>query len=131
MRLVYTLELPVETPSNNTIKGMHFHAYKKLREDWKFMVAGALGDQPTQAALEQAHIEIDRHCSGALDWDNAYGGTKPLMDCLVQPSNRNPNGLGLIVDDNPACIPSAPVLRQFKTKRGQGRTVVRIYSLND
>jgi hypothetical protein len=29
--LIYELHLPAATPSNNAIKGMHFHAYRKLR----------------------------------------------------------------------------------------------------
>lgn len=131
MRLVYELELPHETPSNNTIKGMHFHAYKKLREDWRGYVLAALNQKTPGSPIELAHVEIDRHCVGKLDWDNAYGGTKPLMDCLVSQTTRNPNGLGLIADDNPDCIPNAPILRQVKAKRGEGKTVVRIYSLND
>lgn len=128
--LIYTLELPGETPSNNEIKGMHFHVYKKTRKGWQDKVLAALGGKLPDKPLENAYLEVDRHCAGGgLDWDNAYGGLKPLLDCLVAQSKRNPDGLGLITDDNPRAMPEPPYLRQLPAKRGQGRTVVRIYSL--
>lgn len=130
-QLVYELQIPQETPSNNAIKGMHFHAYKKLREAFRWQVLRALDGQERHEPLAVARIEVERHCAGGgLDWDNAYGGLKPLMDCLVAPSSRNPDGLGLIEDDNPTCVPEAPRVTQHKAPRGQGRTVLRIYTEN-
>lgn len=125
--LILTLDLPAATPSNNSVKNMHFRAYKALREQFQTLVLSELPvDRP--ARVDTAFIEIDRHSAGGgLDWDNAYGGLKPLLDCLVQGSDRNPDGLGLIRDDNPAAMPLPPAMRQFPAKRGAGRTVVRIY----
>ena len=78
--------------------------------------------------IERCFIHIERHSAGAgLDWDNAYGGLKPLLDCLVQGSDRNPDGLGIIFDDSPAYMPYAPLIQQHKAKPGHGRTVVRIF----
>lgn len=129
--LIYELHLPSETPSNNVIKGMHFHAYKKLRNDWRKSVLTALGNTAPAAPIEHAYLEIDRYCcGGGLDWDNAYGGLKPLLDCLVRQSDKNPDGLGLIADDNPRNMPEPPYVKQLPAKRGEGRTVVRVYSLD-
>lgn len=125
-----TIELPEATPSNNAIKGMHRFVYKKLRERWKQMVydaVNALGVPPMK--LQLCHLQIDRHCAGSLDWDNAYGGLKPLLDCLVAPTARNPDGLGLIRDDGPKFMPTAPEVKQFAAKKGCGKTVVRIFDL--
>lgn len=130
-RLVYELHLPEATPSNNAIKGMHFQVYKNLRNAWQRMVIVALDGQRPGAPIARTALEVERHCSGSLDWDNAYGGLKPLLDCLVAPSKRSPDGLGLVLDDNPKCMPDAPVLRQLPAKRGQGFTLVRIYELDD
>jgi hypothetical protein len=65
-----------------------------------------------------------------LDWDNAYGGLKPLLDCLVAQIARNPDGLGLIQDDSPKFMPEAPRVFQLPAKRGSGFAVVRIYSVD-
>lgn len=146
MRLVYTLEMPEATPSNNSLRGAHFHAYKSLRRRWKGLVCAAAGvarparmkaagspvagSASEREPLPLAHIEVERHCAGSLDWDNALGGLKPLLDCLVSPSARNPDGLGFIVDDSPRCLLAAPSMTQHPAKRGQSRTVVRIYALD-
>lgn len=129
-KLVLQLDLPEATPSNNVIKGMHFRAYKKLRESWQWMVQGAIleAGYASPGPLQRAYIQVDRYSAGGgLDWDNAYGGLKPLMDCLVQASERNPNGLGIILDDSPAHIPEPPYIAQHPAKRGEGRTVLRVY----
>lgn len=128
--LRHVLELPVETLSNNTIKGMHFHTYKRAREQWHLMVRSALKGFKSEAPIQKAGLVVVRHCAGYLDWDNAYGGLKPMLDCLVAASPRNPNGLGLIVDDNPTAMPYPPYLQQVKAKRGNGSTQVRIYELH-
>lgn len=131
---VLVLEIPEATPSNNVLKGMHFRVYQKLRQNWQSMAACAAaeylqGSQETAPApIERAFIEIERYSSGGgLDWDNAYGGLKPLLDCLVCPSDRNPDGLGIIRDDNPQNMPWAPAFTQHPAKPKHGRTVVKIY----
>lgn len=128
--LIYELHLPAATPSNNAIKGMHFHAYKKLRNGWRASVLAAIGGKVPAAPITRSALEIERYCAGSLDWDNAYGGLKPLLDCLVAPSARNPDGLGLIEDDSPRFMPEAPRVFQLPAKRGAGYAVVRIYSIN-
>ena len=128
-KLRYELAFPVETPSNNVIKGMHFHAYRTLRKQWSLMVMSALKGRRPSEALERSFLVIERECAGSLDWDNAYGGLKPLLDCLVLPSERNPDGIGLIADDSPKHMPLPPYVGQTKAKRGQGKTRVFIYEL--
>lgn len=128
--LRYTLALPVETPSNNIIKGMHFHAYKHLRRKWRLMMLQALGGGSAPQPIEKAFLVVVRECSGGgLDWDNAYGGLKPMLDCLVSPSARNPDGLGLVVDDNPKNMPYPPFVKQSTAKPGHGKTTVYVYEL--
>ena len=130
--LRYRLDLPVETPSNNVIKGMHFHAYKTLRQQWQLMVKASLKGAFPDSPVERSFLVIERRCSGGgLDWDNAYGGLKPVLDCLVRPSARNPDGLGIIEDDNPKNMPFPPFLKQTKAKVGQGSSTIFIYELNE
>jgi hypothetical protein len=128
--LIYELHLPEPTPSNNAIKGMHFHAYKNLRNGWRADVLAAIGGKVPAAPIGRSALEIERYCAGSLDWDNAYGGLKPLLDCLVAPSARNPDGLGLIADDSPRFMPEAPRVFQLPAKRAEGSTVVRIFSVD-
>jgi hypothetical protein len=132
-RLRYSLALPWPTPSNNLIKGLHFHAYKHLRRKWSTALKLEMLRLRAPPALPvyPAFLVVHRHCSGAgLDWDNAYGGLKPLLDCLVCPSNKNPDGLGLIQDDNPSAMPLPPLLRQTRAPPGKGHTLVEIFEIN-
>ncbi len=78
--------------------------------------------------MARCFFSLERHSAGGgLDWDNSYGGLKPLLDCLVSPSACNPDGLGLIVDDNLGNMPLPPFVKQLPAKPGQDRTIVRIY----
>lgn len=127
----YGLVLAEATPSNNVLRGLHFHAYKHLRRRWRLLTLQALGSAaPPAKPLERAYVVVHRHCAGALDWDNAYGGLKPLLDCLVEPNRRNPDGLGFIRDDSPRCMPYPPFMQQLPAKRGSGKTIVWIYDLS-
>ena len=63
--LIYELHLPAATRSNNAIKSMHFHAYKKLRNAWR----------------------VSQYAGG--DWKQGTFGTECQEcagDCLVAPS---------------------------------------------
>lgn len=110
------------------------HAYpeshSKLRNGWRASVLSAIDGKVPAASIARSALEIERYCTGSLDWDNAYGGLKPLLDCLVAPSSRNPYGLGLIQDDSPKFMPEAPHMTQVVAKRGGGCTVVRIYAVD-
>jgi hypothetical protein len=128
--LVHELPPSEPTPSNNAIKGMHFHAYKKLRNGWRASVLAAISGKAPAASIARSVLEIERYCAGSRDWDNAYGGSKPLLAYLVAPSARNPDGLGLIQDDSPKFMPEALRMTQFAAKRGAGHTVERIYSID-
>lgn len=126
---VYELLLPV-TPSNNVLRGMHYHEYRNLRRKWRDSVLQALRGQKPMRPLQRACLFIERRCSGGgLDWDNAYGGLKPLLDCLVLPTLRNPDGLGLIVDDNPENMPAPPLVSQQSASPGKGSTLLKIFDI--
>ena len=130
--LAFSFELPEPTPSNNTIKEMHWHAYRKLRLMWKLKVLSrALGGGRPERPLARAALVIGRRCAGELDWDNAYGGLKPLLDCLVQKTKRNPDGLGMVMDDSPRHMPYPPFVQQLPALRGDGSTHVAIFDLGD
>lgn len=128
-KLVFKVRLDEPTPSNNELRHMHFAPYKKLRERFAAQVKDALGDtEPPK--LEKAALYIVRYCMGeGLDWDNALGGLKPALDCLVAPSSRNPSGLHIVEDDNQKHMPFPPFMTQEKAPRGQGWTEIFVFRL--
>lgn len=130
--LRFRLEIPKAYPSNNEIKGMNRHVYKGLRRSWCLEVLVALGkNRPTKPLVTPYFLLITRECSGSgLDWDNAYGGLKPLLDCLVLPTKRNPDGLGVVTNDDLKHMPFPPFVVQVPSKINQSKTTVDIYELN-
>lgn len=128
--LRYRLVIPEQTPSNNELKEMHFHAYRRLRYRFRYLVLKALEGRRPKEPIPYSALEVRRYCAGQLDWDNALGGLKPLMDCLVQQTKRNPDGLGLIVDDSPRSMPLSPYMLQLPAKRGAGSTELLVYEVD-
>lgn len=123
-----TLSLPFPSPSLNEIRGVHWAAYRKVLKGWQLRVFTALNGRRPAKPLHRAILEVDRYEVGeGLDWDNVYGGLKPILDCLVMPTTKNPFGLGLIVDDSPSHVPLPPFVRQFSSPRNESRTEIRIY----
>jgi hypothetical protein len=127
--LRYELQLAEETPSNNVIKEMHFQEYRRLRQRFRYLVLEALQGKRPEAPIEQSFLVVRRHCAGLLDWDNALGGLKPLLDCLVIATKRNPSGLGLVVDDSPRSMPYPPFMEQIKAKPGKGHTEILVFEV--
>lgn len=128
----FEFRLGASTPSVNEIRSMHYLAYRKLRKAYQTEVWAALvqaGHRIPSEPLQQVGLYIERGSAGYLDWDNAYGGLKPLLDCLVTRTARNPDGLGLIQDDSPRHMPEPPYLRQVVAPRNQGFTLVRVFDL--
>lgn len=128
--LIYELHLPAAVPLNNAIKSMDFHAHRKLCNGWHASVLAAIWGKVPATATTKSALKIERYSAGSLNWDNANGGLKPLLDCLVVPSSRNPEGLGLNEDDSPKSMPTAPQVFQLPAKRGAGPAVVRIYAVD-
>jgi len=128
-RLACVLHLDEASPSNNVIKGMHFHSYKKLRTEFADKVRAALGDL-SAPKLPLSALFIVRRSSGSLDWDNAIGGLKPILDCLVAPSARNPSGLHIVEDDSPTYMPYVPFMRQLPAKRKAGSTEIYVFAVD-
>jgi len=121
-----SFQIPEATPSLNVLRKLHYQAYKRLRDRIAWMVKVHVGNN--LVPIKRCKIEIIRFGSRSLDWDNCYGGIKPLMDCLVIPTKSNPSGLGVILDDNPDVVVSL-IMKQEKTSRKDEKTFVRIRSM--
>lgn len=141
--LRYHFNIPMATPSNNQVKEMPFKAYMALRTRLAWEVLRAIGNRKPAKPIDQAFLVVRRYGVGSLDWSNCTGGLKPLEDVLVLPrmardprmatkrkgGESNPNGLGLIYDDDRAHMPIHPWVEQLPAKRGEAFTEVMIYEL--
>lgn len=109
---------------------MHWRDRKRRQEAIAWEIRAGLPAPPV-APIERCLIVIVRRSKTHLpDWDGLAASPKALLDCLVVPSKRNPMGVGLIRDDNPACagvVLTLPAVR----RRGEPGTWVRIFPDND
>ena len=103
----FRIVLPIETPSNNKLLGMHPMARHRLSK--KLAIVVALCGRGTPKATGKRYLTIERHGKRELDKDNAYGGCKPLIDAIKR--------CGLIIDDNPANVELEVV--QVKLAKGE------------
>lgn len=113
----------------NGLRKMHYKAYKKYRDQWAWKIRIAIG-AGKRVPIEKCMIVIKRYSSNMPDWDNLYGGFKPIGDCLVVCSKANPSGLGIIKNDTVKhiidlkCIP-------IKVPRSKEKTIIQILKLPD
>jgi hypothetical protein len=96
----YTITIPAILPSLNVQRRMHYAEYAKMRRSWSWQVWAALNGKMPDMPLPFARITITRSAPKLLDFDNYVGAQKPLIDILRPVSEHNPNGLGLIEDDD-------------------------------
>jgi len=53
-----------------------------------------------------------------------------VQDCLVAPKKANPDGIGLIRDDNPTFMPKPPYFIQEPARNGEGATELFIFDVS-
>ena len=81
-------------PGLNEIKGMHFTAYKKVRDKWQMRIASGIPRSliiPTPCRLTMTVFT-----ALPMDWDNACACAKIPLDALQR--------LGVLAEDNPEHI---------------------------
>jgi hypothetical protein len=116
-------EIPEPTPTLNEWQRMHWAKRGRVAKGFAWMVRAALGPIKVKP-MQKCKVRIERHSAGTPDTDGLYGGLKPLLDCLVVCTKRNPHGLGLVQDDNPGCMQLEAV--SVKCKQKEGKTVIEI-----
>lgn len=114
---MFTLNIPMPTPSLNAVNKMHWSVRNRLRGEWQWLVkAAVLQDRIHVSSSEHVNVTIDRYGPRALDNDNFVGGAKQLMDSLVWE--------GFLIDDTPAHLTAC-----YHQHIGKpARTLVRIES---
>ena len=127
------------TPSLNRAQRQHFHARGAKKTNVAGRIALQLVGKRPPAPFARARVTIERHAAGTqLDTDNLWGGTKDLIDCLLDPGPpvvrkgkttfRHPSGLGIVADDAPAVLERRVVPVRVQKRRDQ-KTVVTIEEL--
>lgn len=130
LELRYRLVIPKASPSNNVIRGLHFQKYRQLRKAWQMELYVALKGRTPKEPLSHSFLSFERAVPGSgLDWDNVVGGLKPIIDCLVTPSSKNPDGLGLIVNDDLEHMPYQPRVTQVVSKGTLPQTTIEVFEV--
>jgi len=121
------IELDGTTPLLNEWQRMHWRERKRCMESLAWRLAAAR--PPASGPVQSCVILIERRTrSGPRpDWDGLYGALKPILDCLVMPTRRNPHGLGVIADDSPDVVRWLGVI----PGRGPTSTVIDILPAGD
>lgn len=122
MESIFTFTIPALTPSNNKlVKGRaHWTAYRKMREDWFYLVK--LGSQdldiPPAENMERRRVAVTSYRVSLLDEDNLEGGMKLLWDAMVD--------AGYLFDDGPKFLEKeTPVQIRVRKKRDE-KTVLKL-----
>jgi Holliday junction resolvase RusA-like endonuclease len=90
--------VPKEPPTQNEIaqnKGGKRFGYKRVREEFTFLVRAAMNKNGVPAATGRRRMVLTRFYTGrgrARDYGNLVGGCKAVVDSLVN--------VGLLVDDS-------------------------------
>lgn len=114
--MVTIVEIPMPTPSLNKLRKMHFHAVKRLRDQYTVLLRAATNAFNRAGPHQFRQVTIERHGARLLDYDNLVGGCKPLIDALCRS--------GLLWDDSPRHC--QVTYTQTKTSAALTKTVVRI-----
>jgi hypothetical protein len=102
------------TPSQNKFKGMHHHAYRRLRERFCSWIMVGMANGGIPRASGKRTLRIVRYAKTKrylLDRGNFIGGCKPLLDAAI--------AMGLIVDDTEDMLDD--IYEQRVAERGQPR----------
>ena len=95
-------------PASNASRNVHWRVKQKERREWHVALMHALYRWPgfwklkPHQPIEQARVVFIRRSAREPDSDNLPGSFKLVRDLLCVASKKNPGGLGLIVDDDPA-----------------------------
>jgi len=76
------IEIPIPTPSLNTLLRMHPHAKKRLRDQYTTILRAAATSIHKAKPGQFRRVWIERRGKRLLDHDNFVGGCKLLVDAL-------------------------------------------------
>lgn len=111
------VEIPMPTPSLNVYKRMHYHAQRRLRDQYTTLLRAHTTRLNRAKPHEFRRVTICRHGARLLDIDNLIGGAKPLVDALRR--------AGLLWNDSPEYC--AIKYEQVKVGAKRSKVVVTVH----
>ena len=117
--------LPKPTVLLNVLLRMHWADRTKHARALSQEIAALIPNDPYRKPFRRAAVLIRRMSIKLPDYDNAVGGAKLICDCLLKRSPTHPNGLGLLVDDDPEHMALTVECERVAT-RAEQRTIVTI-----
>ena len=111
------ISFPFATPSLNTTKSEHWKKKTIRRKRYESYIFAA----NLTPHMGRVRLEVYRHSTRTLDYDNFFGGGKDLVDAF--------KNLGIIKDDTTDIIAESHYEQVRVLKREQAMTVVRIIDL--
>ena len=127
--LVWGVRLSQPTPSSGALERLTASQRAALRRQWRDLLL-AQAPPPPEKAFAKVGLVIVRKASRLVNWDNAFGGLKPLMDCLVIRKLQHPDGLGYLFDDHPGSgMPHPPALAQQLVSKADESTLLFLFDL--
>jgi Holliday junction resolvase RusA-like endonuclease len=95
--MIWTLDIPIPTPSLNDIQGKHWAIVRATKRNMAMALMIAMNRAPEiPKATGKRKLVIIRRGKGTLDQDNLAGGCKGLIDAI--------KAEGLILDDDQGSI---------------------------
>ena len=95
--------IPIAITSMNVKLRQHWAEQGREQKALHMEVLAAFGPRYWPGPpFENARVTITRISPRTLDTDGAYGAAKSLLDILKPRSERNPLGIGVIIEDNPS-----------------------------
>jgi len=122
-RISFTLARPL--PLLNVQLRTHWAKRRKAQIALAWEVVDAAQPLP-EKPMTKARVTVERYSIGTPDTDNLC--VKHLLDVLCPQSKRHPVGLGVIVDDSPACC-ELHVKAVKVSKRADQKTVVTVEAI--
>jgi hypothetical protein len=109
----------------NPMLRTHWSKRGRLIKDLAWEVSALIGPRRRPATpWQRVSVLVERHSTSEPDQENLESCVKPLMDVL-QPFHlkSRPYGLGIIQNDNRACVPDLQV-RHVQSKLKQTRVLI-------
>lgn len=108
--MIWRLVIPIKCPSQNTRERKHWVKNHQEKSGWWFATGSERNRLDIPKATGKRRLTIECHGPRIMDEANILGGTKGIVDNLVE--------LGLLVQDTPSCLEHGTPI-QIKTKKGE------------
>lgn len=119
------IELDELLPLGNVWQRWHWSKRRNYMKTLSWIIFSKLPKLRDKTVIPKCKIKVTRFSSQEPDTDGLYTSLKPLLDCLVVNTKKNPYGLNIIKDDKPSVIIQLDAYHQY-IKPKSGKTVCEI-----